>query len=122
MVETCRSNQDPSLEHPPTLGNTQSEQNILHETDPFVETRPAQRAVRVREPGETRREEDEAHLRSVLDRLTTLEAIAEAREAINSNDQLQQRILDDMRVLRRDVNTILAVSYTHLTLPTIYSV
>ena len=43
----------------------------------------------------------------MLDSLTTLEEIAEAREPINSNDQLQQRILEDMRVLRRDVNTIL---------------
>ena len=132
-----------------SLGNKQSEQNRLHETDPPVETRPAQRAVRVRAPGETRREEDEAHLRSMLDRLTTLEAIAEAREPIDSNGQLQQRILEDMRVLLRDVNNILedrsqsdrrqdgeqdpftfnpqqevnvnpeAVSYTHLTLPTI---
>ena len=31
MVETCRSDQEPSLEHPPTLGN---KQNRLHETDP----------------------------------------------------------------------------------------
>ena len=43
----------------------------------------------------------------MLDRLTTLEAIAEAREQIDSNYQLQQRILEYMRVLRRDVNTIL---------------
>ena len=43
----------------------------------------------------------------MIDRLTTLEAIAEAREPIDSNDQLQQRILEDMRVLRRDMNTIL---------------
>ena len=71
-----------------------------------METRPEQRAVRVRASGETRREEDEAHLRSMLDRLTTLEAVAEAREPIDSNDQLQKRILEDMRVLRRDVNTI----------------
>ena len=82
--------------------------NIIVFTKPTpVETRPAQRAVRVRAPGEARREEDEAHLRSMLDRLKTLEAIAEAREPIDSNDQLQKRILEDMRVLRRDVNTIL---------------
>ena len=43
----------------------------------------------------------------MLDRLTTLESIAEARGPIDSNDQLQQRILEDMRVLRWDVNTIL---------------
>ena len=103
IVETSRFNQEPSL-HPPTLGN---KQNRLYETEPPVETRPAQRAVRARAPGDTRREEDEAHLRSMLDRLTTLEAVAEARDPIDSNDQLQKRILEDMRVLHQDVNTCL---------------
>ena len=43
----------------------------------------------------------------MLDRLTTLETIPEAREPIDPNDQLQQRILEDIRVLRLHVNTIL---------------
>ena len=54
-----------------------------------------------------RREEEEAHLRSMLDSLTTLEAIVESREPINSNDQLQERILEDMKAARRDVKTII---------------
>ena len=37
----------------------------------------------------------------------TLDSTAEAREPIDSNDQLQQRILEEMRVLLLDVNTIL---------------
>ena len=86
---------EPSLEHPPTLGNKQNGQNPLRESEPYVETRSARRVVRIRAPREVRREEDEAHLRSMLDRLSILEAIAEAREPIDSNDQLQQRILED---------------------------
>ena len=107
VEETCRSVQEPLLEHLQTLGTKKDGQNRLLEAEPPVETQAARRAVRVRAPVEVRREEEEAHLRSMLDRLTTLEAIAEARELINRNDQLQQRILEDMRVLRRDVNTIL---------------
>ena len=80
---------------------------FLAKPTPAVETRSARRAVRVRAPGKVRREDDEAHLRSILDRLTLLEAIAEAREPIYSNDQLQERILEHMRVLRRDLNPFL---------------
>ena len=43
----------------------------------------------------------------MLDMLTTLESIGEAREPINPNYQLQQRILEDMGVFRSDVNAIL---------------
>ena len=79
MEETCRSVQEPLLEHLQELVTKQNGQNELHEADHPVETQAAHHTVRVRPPREVRREEEEAYLRSMINRLTTLEAIAEAR-------------------------------------------
>ena len=97
--ETCHSVQEPLLEQLQTLETKQDGQNHLREAEPPVETQAARREVRVRAPGEVRREEKESHICSMLDRLTTLESIEEAREPINPNYQLQQRILEEMRFL-----------------------
>ena len=98
---------DEDLEDTPQSTPVASATPVSVDNEISKEPRHVEKAVRIRASGETHREEDEAHLRSMLDRLTTLEAIAEAREPTDFNDQLQKRILEDMRVLRRDVNTIL---------------
>ena len=98
---------DEDLEDTPQSTPVASATPVSVDNEISKEPRHVEKTVRIRASGETHREEDEAHLRSMLDRLTTLEAIAEAREPTDFNDQLQKRILEDMRVLRRDVNTIL---------------
>ena len=41
---------------------------------------------------------------------------------VNVNNNLHQKIQDELKLLEEKNTTVIAVSYTHLTLPTIYSV